>query len=253
MSGGEHRNLQILIFGGTTEGRRLSHELAAAGAGVTVCVATEYGSEQQGDAENISVRTGPLSEEQKLELLKGKSFCIDATHPYATHVSESVKTACSLAAVPYIRLRREESEYGDGIVLENAEAAAAWLLEREGNVLLTTGSRELPAFSGLDPKRLFPRVLPSRESLEACEALNIPRRNIIAMQGPFTAEMNTAIIRQYRIRYLVTKDGGVPGGFPEKAAAARETGILLLVLRRPEDEGVRYEDVRNLCMTALRS
>ncbi len=245
--------MKILIFGGTTEGRRLSRMLAAAGAEITVCVATEYGGEQQGEDPDILVLKGPFTKEEKLRLLAGQDLCIDATHPYAVHVSESVREACSETGIRCIRLKREESDCRDAVMLENADAAVQWLKLREGNVLLTTGSRQLRAFSGLDPARLFPRILPSRESIEICEQLGIPHRNIIAMQGPFTTEMNIATIRQYDIRYLLTKDGGVPGGYPEKAAAARKTGIKLLVLRRPAESGMSFDEVLNLCITALKS
>ena len=80
----------------------------------------------------------------------------------------------------------------------------------------------------------------------------IPHRNIIAMQGPFSKELNAAMIRQYGVRYLVSKDGGGPGGFPEKAAAAKETGAQLIVLRRPADSGFGFEEVLNLCKTRIR-
>ena len=90
------------------------------------------------------------------------------------------------------------------------------------------------------------------ESIAACEETGIPHRNIIAMQGPFSKEMNTATIRQYAIRFLVSKDGGEAGGFAEKAAAAKETGTELIVLRRPEENGLSFDEVLNRCMTRLR-
>ena len=89
--------------------------------------------------------------------------------------------------------------------------------------------------------------------LYACEMLGIPHRNIVAMQGPFTVELNVATIRQYGGRYVVTKDGGGPGGFPEKAQAARETGAQLIVLRRPADSGLPFCEVLNLCKTRIRA
>ena len=244
--------MKIVIFGGTTEGRELSHALAAAGAAVTVCVATPYGDEEQGSAPGIETKIGPLSADEKQALLQNAGLCVDATHPYATHVTESVREACREAGVEYLRLKRKESAVENAVVFENAAEAAKWLSEREGNVLLTTGAKELSAFQTLDPGRLHPRILPSAEAIRACETLGIPHRNIIAMQGPFSREMNIATIRQYGIRYLVTKDGGAPGGFPEKAAAARKTGAVLLVLKRPEDEGLDFESVLSLCITRLR-
>lgn len=244
--------MRFVIFSGTTEGRALSEALAELGAYVTVCVLTDYGVEMQGERPGVTVHTGPLSAEEKRSLLSDAALCVDATHPYATHVSASVKAACEEAGVQYLRLKRSESELGDALAVSSAAEAADYLKTREGNVLLTTGAKELGAFSGLDPKRLFPRVLPSRTGIEACEALGVPHRNIIAMQGPFSREMNIATIRQYGIRYLVTKEGGAAGGFPEKAAAAKETGAALLVLRRPEEDGLDFETVLTLCTTRLR-
>lgn len=245
--------MKIVIFGGTTEGRELSKLLAEAGASVTVCVATEYGEEEQGRIFGVETRTGPLSASEKQELLRDAALCVDATHPYARHVTASVKAACAEAGAEYLRLLRPPCDMEGSIAVDSAAEAAACLREHEGRVLLTTGARELPAYAGLDPERLFPRVLPCHESIAACEALGIPHRNIIAMQGPFSRELNTAMIRQYGIRRVVTKDGGGPGGFPEKLAAAKETGAQLIVLRRPDEDGMSFDDVLSLCITRLRA
>ena len=244
--------MRIVVFGGTTEGRELSRTLASLGARVTVCVASAYGEEEQGSAPGITTRVGPLGAEEKRALLSGAALCVDATHPYAEHISASVKAACEETGTAYLRLKRGESETAGAHLVGSAAEAADFLKTREGNILLSTGAKELAAFAALEPERLFPRVLPSTAGIEACEALGVPHRNIIAMQGPFSREMNAATIRQYKIRWLVTKDGGVPGGFPEKLAAARETGAELVVLRRPEEDGLDYETVLKLCTTRLR-
>ena len=245
--------MKIVIFSGTTEGRELSQLLTDAGAEVTVCVASEYGAEEQGRVSGAEIRTGPLSAEEKRDLLRDKAICVDATHPYAMHVTASVREACREAGVEYLRLLRPPSEAGGAHAFETAEAAAAWLAGQEGRILLATGARELAAFRRLDPERLVPRVLPSCEGISACEAAGIPHRNIIAMQGPFTRELNAALIRQYNIRFVVTKDGGAPGGFPEKAEAAAETGAQLVVLRRPDECGLPFQEVLNQCMMRLRT
>ena len=245
--------MRFVVFSGTTEGRELSAALAGRGAEVTVCVLTDYGSKAQGALPGVTTHVGALNAEEKQALLEDAALCVDATHPYATHVSASVKSACEAAGVEYLRLKRSESETGDALVVSSAAEAAEYLKTREGNILLTTGAKELAAFAALGPERLFPRVLPSCAGIEACEALGIPHRNIVAMQGPFSREMNAATIRQYDIRWLVTKDGGAAGGYPEKAAAARETGAGLLVLRRPGEDGLDYETVLSLCTTRLRA
>ena len=240
--------MKLIIFGGTTEGRELSEHMAAAGAQVTVCVATEYGGETQPAGDHLAVRIGPMTAEEKQTLLSDADLCVDATHPYASHITVSVREACEKAGTPYRRLLRRESEADDARAFDTAADAAAYLQDREGNVLLTTGAKELPAFASLDPARLYPRVLASHAALDACEAIGVPRKNIIAMQGPFSQALNEAILRQFEIRFLVTKDGGAPGGFPEKAAAAKTTGAELILLHRPEETGNTYEDILALCL-----
>ena len=71
--------------------------------------------------------------------------------------------------------------------------------------------------------------------------------HIIAMQGPFGAELNKALLHQYSIRYLVTKDGGSPGGFWEKWEASQACDVQMVVIRRPEEDGESYQDVLDFC------
>ena len=239
--------MRIVIFSGTTEGRLLSHLLAEKGAAVTVCVATEYGCEEQGEAPGVTILTGRKTVEEMAELLQGRDLCVDATHPYAVEVTKSVRRACSEAEVPYRRLLRDRSADTDALVVDSAEAAAELLADREGNILLATGMKELPAFAGISPARLYPRVLPTGDSIAACERAGIPHRNVIAMQGPFSRELNEALIRQFHIVYLVTKDGGKAGGFQEKVQAAENTGIELVLIRRPEETGESFDEVVKSC------
>ena len=244
--------MKIVIFSGTTEGRLLSRLLAEKGADVTVCVATEYGCEEQGEAPGITVLTGRKTVEEMVALLVGSDLCVDATHPYAVEVTKSVRRACGEAGVPCRRLLRDRSADTDDLLVDSAEAAAELLADREGNILLATGMKELPAFAGISPARLYPRVLPTGDSIAACERTGIPHRNIIAMQGPFSAELNEALIRQFNIAFLVTKDGGKAGGFQEKAQAAKNTGAELVLIRRPEETGETFEEIAAACEELMR-
>lgn len=128
-------------------------------------------------------------------------------------------------------------------MVDSCAQAAAFLQTRQGNILLTTGAKELGAFAALEPDRLFPRVLPTHASLSACEDLGIPHRNILALQGPFSQEMNEAMLTQYQIRWLVTKDGGTAGGYEEKQAAAQARGVPVILIRRPMDQGCSLEEL----------
>ena len=94
-------------------------------------------------------------------------------------------------------------------------------------------------------ERLYVRVLPVLASLEKTAALGIPARHVIAMQGPFSKELNVALIREFGIQTLVTKASGAVGGFWEKIEAAQECGCEAVVIRRPvEEPGLSAEEVR---------
>ena len=240
--------MRVVIFSGTTEGRMLSAETAAMGAETVVCVATEYGKTLQEHVPGTKTHTGRMDAQEMAGVLQGADLCIDATHPYAKEASRNICAAAEATGVPYRRLLRRESPLPAGCIpVDSAEEAAHFLQATQGNILLTTGAKELPVFSSLERQRLFPRVLPAQESLLACEKTEIPRGNIIAMQGPFSCELNIAMVHQFSIRWLVTKDGGAAGGFDDKVRAAQETGVRLVVIRRPKESGQSYETILEQC------
>ena len=244
--------MKLVIFSGTTEGREFSRAAAALGAAVTVCVATDLGAEEQGGAPGVTVHAGRLDADEMAALLRDAALCVDATHPYATEATHNIRAAAGMAGVEYHRLLRRASELPAGsVVLPGAGEAAAYLADKAGRILLTTGAKELPAFAALDPARLYPRVLPTLAGITACEAAGVPHRNIIAMQGPFTLGLNAALMRQFEIDYLVTKDGGAQGGFAEKAEAAAQCGAQLIVLRRPDEQGETAETILQRCRELL--
>lgn len=240
---------RFLLFAGTTEGRRLAEELAGA-AELTVCVATEYGRDLLPRAlPGLQVHTGRLDEGAMEALLaEGRYDCaVDATHPYAREVTANIRRACGRQGVPYLRLLRGPGGAQDAEHVASAQQAAARLNELPGNVLLTTGSKELEAFTAVEgyENRVYPRILPMGDAVERAAKLGFARGHIIAMQGPFSVELNVAMLHQFHIATLVTKDGGKPGGFGEKHQAARQAGARLLVIGRPPEpeDGRTYEQV----------
>lgn len=230
----------VAVFGGTLEGRELAERLAGCGAAVELFVATGYGAAAVPAAANLTVRTGRLDREALLALFRERPYrvVVDATHPYAAAITANLRAVCPAAGLRYLRVRRAVTA-GDGVRhVATVEQAAAYLDTVAGNVLLTTGSKDLAVFTRVTGwrERLFARVLPDPKGMAACAALGFAGRNLIGMQGPFTREMNAAMIRMLDIRTVVTKDTGVAGGFPDKAQAARECGAELVVIRRPTAE-----------------
>lgn len=109
-------------------------------------------------------------------------------------------------------------------VFADYESCVQALTDTSGNILLTTGSKELAVFAPLK-ERLFVRVLPGLESIGLCEKAGIRGKQILAMQGPFSEEMNLAMIHQFSIRYLVTKASGAHSGFQENLRQRRKQGL----------------------------
>ena len=242
---------KMLLLAGTTEGRRLSEHLAASKVAHTVCVATEYGEIVMKENPMVNIHVGRMDREQMLAYLRRERFeiVVDATHPYAKEVTENIRAAAGEAGIPCLRLQRDTEADSDepGVLhFDTNEACARALGQIEGNILLTTGSKELSVYCQ-DPalrERLYARVLPGIESIRLCMENGIAGKQILALQGPFTTQMNEAIIRQYQIRCIVTKQSGSAGGYPEKLEAAARQGIMACVIGRPQvQEGMSYQEV----------
>ena len=242
--------MKVLIFSGTSDGRELSEILVEEGHQVIVSVATEYGEEEQASVVGVSVVTGRRDREDMVSMLRGIDLCVDATHPYAVEVSENIRAACQEAGVLLKRLVRPAEKTSDRCamtIVPSVEEAVAYLTQHPGRVLLTTGSKDLPAYGVLGGERLYPRVLPTASSLASCEAAGIPHRNIIAMQGPFSDRLNRALMDQFCIDLMVTKESGKAGGFMDKVRAAEEEGVFTIVIARPQDSGESMEEIVAYC------
>ena len=241
--------MRVLLFAGTTEGRLLAHELTdVPHVELTICVATEYGKEMlAGLPEHCTILTGRLNQDEIASLLAHESIAlvVDATPPYAVEVSKNAKAAAHASDASYLRLLRGGGAQQEYQYYPTIQEAAKALCNTYGAVLVTTGSKELDAYMVVPDyqRRLYPRVLPTTESIGICEKLGFAHSRIIALQGPFSAELNKALMNQYDIRFMVTKDGGVAGGFTEKMEAASELGVEALIIGRPPEEGLSYDEV----------
>lgn len=241
---------KAIVFAGTTEGYALCEFLAENRVSVYACAATEYGGSLLQENEFLHVSAGRLKTEDMEELFRKENpeIVLDATHPYAAEVTKNIRIACESAGVLYQRILRPEGEKNsEAIYVESTEEAAAFLSGTEGNIFLTTGSKELAKFTGIPDykERLFARVLSIPSVIRSCAELGIEGKHLIGMQGPFSAEINEAMLRQFQCSYLVTKDTGLAGGFPEKMEACQRCGVTPVIIGRPlKEEGLSLQDAR---------
>lgn len=243
---------KLCVFAGTTEGRELVEFLTTQPVEVTACVATEYGETLLHPADHLTISARRLTQEEMEELFTAAGFhcVIDATHPYAPVATENIAKACQATGTEYLRLLREGSAApADAVFVSDIPAAVEFLNTTQGNILLTTGSKEISLYTEIRDfaARAYARVLPLEDSLRSCQGAGLAPAHILAMQGPFSREMNVAMLRSVSARYLVTKEAGHAGGFDEKIAAAREAGAALVVIGRPpQREGRGFSEIVEL-------
>lgn len=245
----------ILIFSGTTEGRRLSEWLSSMGIEVHVRVATDYGAAVMGPDSGMDISIGSCGGPEGIakEIARlGAELVIDATHPYASRITEHIREGCASAGIELIRIARDRSEMRDGIVeVGSVKDAVEYLKSTEGVILAATGSKEIDLFTSIPGyrDRVVARVLSTMESMERCVGLGFEGKNLICAQGPFSEETNYATLKQIGASYIVTKDSGSAGGFEAKVRAARRTGAKVILVRRPDDSGITYDEaVSMLCV-----
>ena len=240
---------KLCVFAGTVEGRRLIERLSGRGVAITACVATEYGQELIGEHEGVEVRAERLDAAGMEKMFAEARFdaVVDATHPYASAATANIAAACAATGTVYMRLERASSAGADdGVFVRDVAECVEYLRGTDGNVLLTTGSKDLPEFCADESlrARLYARVLPLANSLSICESCGIPAARVIAMQGPFGEELNYALLRQTHAAYMVTKDTGGAGGYAEKIRAALRAGATPVIIGRPpQREGSSLADM----------
>ena len=245
---------KVIVFAGTTEGREIAEFLDRRQIPGHICVATEYGEQLLPESPVLEISHQRLDLEEMKVLFQEKDpdIVVDATHPYAAQVTENIRKACEETGKEYIRILRENQEMkeeGDWIFADSVEEAVELLSHTEGNILATTGSKEAAKYTKLEnyQERVFLRVLSLPKVAVACSQQGFQGKNLICMQGPFSKELNAAMIRQLDCKYLVTKMSGDVGGFQDKMDAARECGCIPVVIGRPlKEKGISVNQCRRL-------
>ncbi|TRY27595.1 precorrin-6A reductase [Brevibacillus sp. LEMMJ03] len=241
----------ILVLAGTSDARELALRIKAAGYDLLTTVVTENAAKSMEEA-GLPVQVGRLTAEDIRRLIeaKGVQAVVDASHPYAEEASKNAMAGAREAGVPYIRYERESiaSPGHDKItVVEDYVQAAEVAAQKRGVIMLTTGSKTLKIFTdrllGLPDTTLVARMLPRVDNMQKCEELGIEQKNIVAMQGPFSKELNKALYSHYGVTLMITKESGRAGAFDEKVEAALEMGIETIVIARPQIEyGTTFSD-----------
>ncbi|WDV05331.1 precorrin-6A reductase [Lysinibacillus irui] len=230
----------IFMLAGTSDARDLALAFQSAGHAVTATVVTESAASSLADV-GLPHLIGRLTAEEMASIIldQGYQLVVDASHPFAEEASKNAMAAAKQAQVPYIRYERAHEHYTHPLitVVKDYEEAAKLAAEKRGVIMLTTGSKTLATFTkvlqGLENTRVIARMLPRLDNMEKCEALGVVQRDIVAIQGPFSKELNEALFRQYGVTLMITKESGKVGSVDEKLEAALACNIETILIARP--------------------
>ena len=226
---------------GTSEGRKILSLINKYTHDIAVSTATTYGGELLKEFNIKVLNTKPLNKEEMLNWIRVNKIdvLVDASHPYAQEVTKTALECANDLEIQYVRYERQgalENVNGEDIIrVKSYDEAIEIVKEIEGNVLNTTGGNNVSKFLNLDFKyRIIHRILPSPKVLTKIVEAGISIKDIIALQGPISYELEKAFINQYDVKGILTKDSGTQGGVLEKLKAVRECNIKLIVIENPK-------------------
>ncbi|WP_297421512.1 cobalt-precorrin-6A reductase [Clostridium sp.] len=224
---------------GTSEGRKILELISKYTNDIAVSTATSYGGKLLEEFNIKVLNTKPLGKAEMLNWLNLNQInvLIDASHPYAQEVTRTAVECTEELKIKYIRYERKGSleniKDEDILRVQNYDEAIELIKNIDGNILNTTGGNNVSKFLNLDFKyRVIHRILPMPKVLSKIVEEGINIKDIIALQGPISYELEKAFIYQYNIKAILTKDSGKEGGVLEKLRAVQECKIKLIVLEK---------------------
>lgn len=230
----------VVVAGGTTESRLATEALLTYGFRVVWSQATD--APFQLDSHHLLTRRqGRLDALGWTELLTrlDAAAVVDAAHPHATVLHQTLLEVTSRLRLTLVRLKREDVAVDAAVTTVSSHTEAAQLACISGrSVLLTLGTRQLAPYvtqARIQGAKLTARVLDAEESRRAVSALGLLPHEVVYGRGPFSLEQNFELIRRTRADVLVLKDSGKEGGMTEKIQAAKLAGCSVVLVRRPPE------------------
>lgn len=222
----------ILILGGTTEGRvavRVADEVAA-----TYYYSTKGTLQSIECAHGIRL-TGAMNAEEM------ECFCrdhaikllIDAAHPFAQVLHQTIEKVSKCLQIPVIRYERRYPPRDEDLIWCDSYADAIHQMENKGiqRLLALSGVNTLaPLRPYWRSHTTWFRILEREESLSLAEKQGFPQERLVFYRE---GEDELKLLEQLHPDAILTKESGFSGYFTDKVNAARQFGIPVFVVKRP--------------------
>ena len=246
--------MKIFLLGGTKDSTNIIEFVKENYESyILTTTTTEYGARLARESGSDSTIARPLLKDEIIDIIKRENFdiLIDATHPFAKHITQTSASIANELKMPYIRFERPITN------LENMDTShihyadsfddAGKLIEKEfgkGNVLHFAGANTMEdILKYVSVERFYPRILKVESSIEKCENLGIDPSHIIPMTGAASLEENIELIEKYDARVMITKESGDIGGVVEKIDAANQKDVAVVMIQRPKIGELNKNDV----------
>ncbi|WP_346675666.1 precorrin-6A reductase [Methanobrevibacter woesei] len=251
------KKLNVFLMGGTKESIEIIKFIKNNfNSYILTTTTTEYGSKLAIDGGSDATIAKPLPKDEIINILNGKTnfdIFIDATHPFASHVTNTAIEVSKICKIPYIRFERPTSNFeniDDSRVIQvnSFDDAGKLIGEKynQSNVLHFAGANTMETIlKYVSPEYFYPRILEVKSSLEKCEELGIKKDHIIPMKGTSTIEENEKLIEKTDASIIITKESGDIGGVIPKIKAANSKNIDVVLITRPVIESLNKKDVVN--------
>ena len=246
--------MKILILGGTKDSTNIiEHVKRNYDSYILTTTTTEYGARLARQSGSDDVIARPLPKDELIGIIKREDIdiLVDATHPFASHITQTSTSIAKELEMPYIRFERPTTnlEEVDTSHIHYADSfdEAGKLIESEfseGNVLHFAGANTMEdVLKHVSVDRFYPRILKVESSIEKCEKLGIDPSHIIAMKGAASLEENIELIEKYDAGVMITKESGEVGGVIEKINAANQKDIAVVMIQRPKIDDLDKDDI----------
>ena len=211
----------ILVFGGTTEGRRAIRALEEAGS--LYWYSTKTG--EQDVAMHHGRRTDGAMDKEAMEAFcdeHGIRLVVDAAHPFASVLHQTIaEVACSLQ-IPVIRYER---------IYPPRDPNITWIDDysqvptNTHTLLATTGVQSISKLKWLETKgiKVIYRILNRESSIELAHQQGASDEQLVYYEDDALPNADAILL----------KESGESGGFSEKVSAARAKGMRIIALKRP--------------------
>ena len=218
----------ILVFGGTTEGRKAVEVLEEGGSPYFYSTKT---GEQDLTLHHGQRIDGALDAEAMLTFCREHDIrlMVDAAHPFATLLHQTIAEVSDALKIPAIRYER---------IFPERDASLEWLDSYDQvphdikTLLSTTGVQSITKLKPLEAAgvKVYYRILNRESSIALAQKQGATMEQLCYFEDPKDVPVEADAI--------LLKESGLSGGFQEKVDAAKAKGMRILVLKRPETPAV---------------